>query len=190
MRSQTSAMQKVGISSSMPDGLTLDQLSTIAEAFINDKVDVIVTIGATAVRAAKETTTQIPIAFAGVVDPVATGLVRNLSKPDGNVTGASTFDPEQARQQVELRRMPASDVFVDRRFTTSSTATAEPSPVTSWYDKFRLAVAARTVTAPILTSPRDQVIEAEHPDCRRRRRRSRARSSAKYLSVQRVKQTL
>ena len=102
MRSQTSAMQKVGISSSMPDGLTLDQLSTIAEAFINDKVDVIVTIGATAVRAAKETTTQIPIAFAGVVDPVATGLVRNLSKPDGNVTGASTFDPEQARQQVEL----------------------------------------------------------------------------------------
>jgi putative ABC transport system substrate-binding protein len=36
------------------------------------------------------------------VDPVATGLVRNLSKPDGNVTGASTFDPEQARQQVEL----------------------------------------------------------------------------------------
>ena len=36
------------------------------------------------------------------------------------------------------RRMPASDVFVDRRFTTSSTATAEPSPVTSWYDRFRL----------------------------------------------------
>ena len=85
-----------------PDGEQLHQLSTIAEAFANAKVDVIVTIGATAARAAKAATTEIPIVFAGVVNPVTTGLVANLAKPDGNVTGATTFDPEQAREQVEL----------------------------------------------------------------------------------------
>jgi putative ABC transport system substrate-binding protein len=85
-----------------PEGERLDQLATFAEAFVNAKVDVIVAIGATAARAAKAATSEIPIAFAGVVNPVATGLVANLAKPDGNVTGATTFDPAQARLQVEL----------------------------------------------------------------------------------------
>ena len=85
-----------------PDGEQLDQLSTIAVGFVGNKVDVIVAIGATAARSAKATTNQIPIVFAGVVNPVATGLVTNLVQPDGNLTGATTFDPEQARQQVEL----------------------------------------------------------------------------------------
>src|SRR5262249_44131538 len=44
----------------------------------------------------------IPIVFAGVVDPVATGLVASLSKPGANVTGATTFDPEQTRRQADL----------------------------------------------------------------------------------------
>ena len=94
--------RNIVIDARWPDGEQLDQLATIADAFVNTKVDVIVTIGATAARAAKAATKEIPIAFAGVVNPVATGLVANLAKPDGNVTGATTFDPEQARQQVEL----------------------------------------------------------------------------------------
>ena len=87
--------RNIVIDARWPDGERLDQLATIAEAFVNTKVDVIVTIGATAARAAKAATMEIPIAFAGVVDPVATGLVANLAKPDGNVTGATTSTPSR-----------------------------------------------------------------------------------------------
>lgn len=90
------------IDAKWPDGERLDQLPALAESFVNSKVDVIVAIGATAARAAKTATHEVPIVFAGVVNPVATGLVTNLSKPGANVTGATTFDPEQARRQVDL----------------------------------------------------------------------------------------
>src|SRR5688572_16361472 len=55
-----------------PEGERLEQLSEIAAAFVSLKVDVIVAAGATAARAAKGATTEVPIVFAGVVNPVAT----------------------------------------------------------------------------------------------------------------------
>ena len=85
-----------------PDGERLDQLPALAGSFVGSKVDVIFAIGATAARAAKTATAEIPIIFAGVVNPVATGLVTSLSKPGANVTGATTFDPELAPRQVDL----------------------------------------------------------------------------------------
>jgi putative ABC transport system substrate-binding protein len=90
------------IDAKWPDAERLDQLPALAESFVGSKVDVIVAIGATAARVAKTATAEIPIVFAGVVDPVATGLVASLSKPGANVTGATTFDPEQGRRQVDL----------------------------------------------------------------------------------------
>jgi putative ABC transport system substrate-binding protein len=83
-----------------PEGERLDQLPAIAAALVSLKPDVIVAAGATAVRAAGAATTEIPVVFAAVVDPVATGLVANLARPGGNLTGATTFDPGQARQQL------------------------------------------------------------------------------------------
>ena len=85
-----------------PEGEQLDRLSELAASLVSLRVDVIVAAGATAARAAKGATTEIPIVFAGVVDPVATGLVANTAKPEGNVTGATTFDPVQAGAQIEM----------------------------------------------------------------------------------------
>ena len=90
------------IDAKWPDGERLDQLQALAESFVGSNVDVIFAIGATAARAARTATAEIPIVFAGVVNPVATGLVTNLIKPGANVTGATTFDPEQAGRQVDL----------------------------------------------------------------------------------------
>ncbi len=85
-----------------PEGEQLDLLSQLATSLVSLKVDVIVAAGATAARAAKGATTEIPIVFAGVVNPVATGLVADTAKPEGNVTGATTFAPLQAGAQIEL----------------------------------------------------------------------------------------
>src|SRR6516162_2561336 len=50
-------------------------------------VDLILTWGTAAALAAKHATTAIPILMGSVGDPVAAGIVANLARPGGNVTG-------------------------------------------------------------------------------------------------------
>ncbi len=65
------------------------KLGPIAADFVAKGVDVIVTAGTPATKAAKEATKLIPIVFLGAAAPVERGLVQSLSKPGGNVTGMS-----------------------------------------------------------------------------------------------------
>ena len=66
------------------------------------KVDVIVTAGPPATRAAKEATATIPIVMAQDTDPVGNGFVASLARPGGNITGLSTLAPEISGKQLEL----------------------------------------------------------------------------------------
>ncbi len=63
---------------------------------------VIVTHGTPGTIAAKRATATIPIVVALIGDPVATGIVTNIARPDGNVTGQSFFNPELRAKRVEL----------------------------------------------------------------------------------------
>ena len=63
----------------------IDQLPVLAAELVGLKVDAIVAVGASTVRAAKNATTTIPIVMAVVVDPVEAGLVANLERPGGNL---------------------------------------------------------------------------------------------------------
>ena len=85
-----------------PEGDRLDRLPEAAAALVGLKLDVIVAIGATAARALKGATTDIPIVFGLVIDPVAFGLVANSERPGGNITGFTNFDPQQARKQFDI----------------------------------------------------------------------------------------
>jgi putative tryptophan/tyrosine transport system substrate-binding protein len=60
-----------------------ERYGEIATEFVRLKVDVILTTG-TAIPAAKQATSTIPIVFAIAVDPVGSGLVANLARPGGN----------------------------------------------------------------------------------------------------------
>ena len=66
------------------------------------KVDVIVTGGGNATRAAKEATSTIPIVMAQSGDPVADGWVASLARPGGNITGLSNVAPELNGKRLEL----------------------------------------------------------------------------------------
>jgi ABC-type uncharacterized transport system substrate-binding protein len=74
-------------------GGRLDQLSALASELAQSKPDLIVAIAPQAARAAANATSEIPIVFALVADPVGMGLGSNLAHPDRNVTGAATFAP-------------------------------------------------------------------------------------------------
>ena len=80
----------------------LDRLPALAAELVRLKVDIIVTAGPTATRAAKEATSTIPIVMAQDTDPVGTGFVASLARPGGNITGLSTLAPELSGKQLEL----------------------------------------------------------------------------------------
>ena len=79
-----------------------DRLPDLAAELVRLKVDVIVTAGPTATRAAKEATVTIPIVMTQDGDPVGTGLVASLARPGGNITGLSTLAPELSGKRLEL----------------------------------------------------------------------------------------
>jgi len=79
-----------------------ERFPEFAADLVRLKVDVIALLGAVTARAAKKEVANIPIVFAVVVDPVADDVVERLERPGGNVTGVMTFDPQQARKQLEL----------------------------------------------------------------------------------------
>jgi putative ABC transport system substrate-binding protein len=83
------------------DGKT-NRLTELAARLVQLKVEVIVTAGPSATRAAKQTTTTIPIVMAQDSDPIASGLVASLARPGGNITGLSRLSPELSGKQLEL----------------------------------------------------------------------------------------
>jgi putative ABC transport system substrate-binding protein len=79
-----------------------DRLPPLAAELVRLKVDVIVTGGPSATRAAKEATDTIPIVMTFDSDPVANRFVASLARPDRNITGLSSLAPEISGKQLEL----------------------------------------------------------------------------------------
>jgi putative ABC transport system substrate-binding protein len=78
-----------------------ERISEIAAEFVARNVNMIVTSGL-AVPATKKLTSTIPIVFAIANEPISTGLVANLARPGGNVTGLSLQAPDAAPKRVEI----------------------------------------------------------------------------------------
>ena len=78
----------------------VDRLVGMAEELVRGKVDIIVASQTPAVIAAKNATRDIPIVMGPAGDPIATGLVTNLARPEGNVTGLSATSAELAASFV------------------------------------------------------------------------------------------
>jgi putative ABC transport system substrate-binding protein len=79
-----------------------DRLADLAAELVRLQVDVIVTWGSVAIRAAQHATRTIPIVMAGTNDPVAQGLVASLARPGGNTTGFSNLTMELPGKRLEL----------------------------------------------------------------------------------------
>src|SRR5215472_9480840 len=86
-----------------------ERYTEIAAEFVRLKVDVIVTVGS-AVVAATQVTSVIPVVFAAAVDPLGTGLVASLARPGGNVTGLSMQSADFAGKRLELLREVLPDL--------------------------------------------------------------------------------
>lgn len=79
----------------------LEPLPVLAAELVALKVDVIVASSTAAALAAKQVTSVVPIVFATVPDPVATGLVISLARPGGNITGLSNLNSDLVGKCLE-----------------------------------------------------------------------------------------
>ena len=92
------------------------RLAALAADLVGRKVGVIVTIGGdTAAFAARAATATLPVVFTVATDPVRSGLVSNLHRPGGNLTGSSGFQAELEQKRLgllrELRPMQRPSAF-------------------------------------------------------------------------------
>ena len=83
----------------------LERLADLAAELVRGGVDVIVAPSERGAMAAKRSTTTIPIVMVIGVDPVGQGLVQNLARPGGNVTGLTADPgPEIIAKRLQLLR--------------------------------------------------------------------------------------
>lgn len=73
---------------------------TIAETLINDGSDLIFAIATPSVSCVKEKTSDIPILFTAVTDPVASGIIADANNPGCNISGTSDMNP--VAEQIDL----------------------------------------------------------------------------------------
>lgn len=97
---------------------------TMAKDLVDRGAEVLVvngTPGMDAVRGLGTRVASLPIVFTVVSNPVGAGYVSNLSRPGGNITGFSTFEPEMAAKWLQLLRevapgMQNVSMLLDRKF--------------------------------------------------------------------------
>ncbi len=83
-------------------GSNSDLARAAAEDLVRLDVDVIVTVGTVRTGAAQKATRSIPIVMTNSGDPVASGFVKSLARPGGNITGMSQLAPGLAAKRLVL----------------------------------------------------------------------------------------
>jgi putative ABC transport system substrate-binding protein len=83
-------------------GGDINRMRALAQELVGLQPDIILASSTPAAAAVQRETRTIPIVFASVVDPVATGLVPRLNQPGGNITGFAIHEPTLAGKWLEL----------------------------------------------------------------------------------------
>jgi putative ABC transport system substrate-binding protein len=136
-------------------GADRDRFQHYATELVGLKPDLIVGQSTPAVAALLRATRAIPILFVNVSDPVGSGFIESLSRPGGNITGFSNFEPAMGGKWVAFLKEIAPHVTQIELMS---------NPVTSPHSKGYLPAietAARSLGLQLIASPVHDTAEIE-----------------------------
>jgi putative tryptophan/tyrosine transport system substrate-binding protein len=114
--------RNIQIETRWTDGIT-ERIRKDAAELVALSPDLILATTTPAVTALKRATSNIPVVFVSVVDPVGSGLAASMSRPGGNITGFVTFEYALAAKWLELLREMVPAVTRAAVLRDSSSAT-------------------------------------------------------------------
>ena len=120
-----------------------ERLPQFAAEIVTLKATVIAAAGDAAALAAKEATSDIPIVFVSGGDPQKLGVVTNLARPEGNVTGVTLFFGETGSKRLQI----LAELIPDAK---SIGILVNPRSPSSWDDASKIARAATSMATPVL----------------------------------------
>ncbi|HUN70602.1 MAG TPA: ABC transporter substrate-binding protein [Burkholderiales bacterium] len=157
------------------EGGGFEKLLELAEEAARTKPDVIISSGTPATKVVKRAVRDIPVVFLMVSDPVESGIVANLARPEANVTGLSNFLPATTGKLLEFVRelAPAArrvavvydpanagkriELEVLRKSARSLSMTIDPHPLRSTADIESTFAALRKAPPHAFIIPTDNV---------------------------------
>jgi putative ABC transport system substrate-binding protein len=103
-----------------------DRLAAYAEELVNLRPDLILAINGPAARAIQQRTAVIPIVFVGGGDPASTGLVGNIARPGGNMTGFANYFGSLGGKWLELLKEAVPGLTRVAHVFSANEANADP----------------------------------------------------------------
>jgi putative ABC transport system substrate-binding protein len=131
----------------------LERVQSYAAELVGLSPDVLVTAGGAVTQAVHKLTQTIPIIFAAAGDPAATGLVKNVARPESNITGFSANEPSIAGKQLGLLKEAAPRLARAAVIFNPDAAQAGPSYIAS------IEAAAPALSVEIVRTPVRNAIE-------------------------------
>ncbi len=134
-----------------------DLVRAVAEA-IREKPDIIVVGSSAETQAVLAETRLIPVLFSTASDPVGSGFVRSLERPDGNATGFSNNDPSMSEKWVELLTEIAP---ATRRIGVVFNPRTTPAAGRTYLARLRAAISGRELGLETIHVTEAPAIEGE-----------------------------
>jgi putative tryptophan/tyrosine transport system substrate-binding protein len=136
------------------DGGDTNQLRALAQELVGLRPDVILANATPATLALQRETRTIPIVFATVGEPVASGIVAKLNQPGGNITGFALFETTLGGKWLEL----LSEIAPGLKRTTAM-FNPDTAPVSAFVPS--LETAARSLKVELITARVHSDVEIE-----------------------------
>ena len=129
-------------------GDDINRILALAQELVGLQPDIILAATTAATVAIRRETRTIPIVFADVTDPIASGLVERLDRPSGNVTGFAIFETSLVAKLLEL----LSEIAPGLKRAAIMFNTDTAPPVSTFVPS--LETAARSLKIePLITAP-------------------------------------
>jgi putative ABC transport system substrate-binding protein len=131
-----------------------NRIRALAQELVGLQPDIILATGTPATVALQRETRTIPIVFANVGDPVASGIVARLDRPSGNVTGFANYEATLGGKWIEL----LSEIAPGLK-RAAIIFNPDLLPVSSFMPSFETA--ARSLKVELITAPVHSDVEIE-----------------------------